>query len=74
MTAPKPCGSRIPPTWSVPLSPPDYDNLAKSCITREIADAAMLRRVDESEGRQVLGQFDALARSSFVRHARSISV
>jgi hypothetical protein len=38
------------------LNEADYTALADSSITPEIADAAMLRRVDESEGREVVGQ------------------
>jgi len=49
------CG-RIPPAWGGPLSEANYVVLAGSWITREIADAAMLRRVDEHEGREVVGQ------------------
>ena len=48
--------ARIPPDWGGPLSEDDYANLASSWITREIADAAMLRRVDTFEGREVICQ------------------
>ena len=48
--------SRMVPSWGGPLSDRDYATLESSWITRDIADAAMLRRVDESEGRQVVGQ------------------
>ena len=47
---------RVPPQWGGPLSESDYDNLAASWISREIADAAMLRRVDDFTGREILGQ------------------
>ena len=46
----------MPPSWGGPLSESDYATLAASWITREIADAAMLRRVDAHEGREVVGQ------------------
>lgn len=48
--------TRVPPPWGGPLSEGDYATLAESWITREIADAAMLRRVDTFEGREVVGQ------------------
>ena len=47
---------RAPPSWGGPLTEADYAALAACWITREVADAAMLRRVDESEGREVVGQ------------------
>jgi hypothetical protein len=47
---------RIPPSWGGPLSVTDYATLGSSWITPEIADAAMLRRVDDHEGRVVVGQ------------------
>jgi Domain of unknown function (DUF3854) len=50
-----PC-SRVPPIWGKPLSEADYLTLSGSWITREIAEQAMLRRVDELEGREILGQ------------------
>ncbi len=56
MTVPEAVRDRIPPNWGGPLSEADYAALAGSWITREIADAAMLRRVDESQGREVVGQ------------------
>jgi hypothetical protein len=46
----------VPPSWGGPLNEADYANLEASWITREIADAAMLRRVDEHQGREVIGQ------------------
>jgi hypothetical protein len=42
--------------WGGPLSESDYATLDSSWITRAIADAAMLRRVDATEGREVVGQ------------------
>src|SRR6516162_4392463 len=56
MTASNPRSGRIPPSWGEPLNESDYASLAASWITREIADAAMLRRVDEQQGREVIGQ------------------
>ena len=47
---------RMPPQWGGPLNKADYAALAGSWITPEIADAAMLRRVDASQGREVVGQ------------------
>ena len=46
----------IPPAWGRPLNPIDYTKLESSWITREIADAAMLRRVDSIEGNEIVGQ------------------
>ena len=45
-----------PPNWGGPLTDPDYAALSESWITREIANAAMLRRVDTHQGREVVGQ------------------
>jgi hypothetical protein len=47
---------RIPPSWGKPLTESDYATLGSSWITPEIADAAMLRRVDDHEGRVIVGQ------------------
>lgn len=47
---------RIPPPFGKPLSESDYATLDASWISREIADAAMLRRVDEYEAGEVIGQ------------------
>jgi hypothetical protein len=47
---------RVLPSWGRPLSESDYTTLESSWITREIADEAMLRRVDAIEGREVIGQ------------------
>jgi hypothetical protein len=44
------------PFWGRLLTETDYAALLECWITREIADAAMLRRVDADEGRQVVGQ------------------
>jgi hypothetical protein len=56
VTATEPIRDRIPPPWGRPLNENDYVALAASWITPEIADAAMLRRVDEQEGREAVGQ------------------
>ena len=55
MTAPEPIPERIPPAWGGPLTAADYAALLKSWIPQEIADAAMLRRVDQPQGRRLLG-------------------
>ena len=47
---------RARPPWGEPLAESDYEALGSSWITREIADAAMLRRVDDFTGRDILGQ------------------
>ena len=47
---------RVPPAWGRPLTKQDYSSLSNSWITPDIAEAAMLRRVDESEGREIVGQ------------------
>jgi len=44
------------PAWGGPLLESDYAALALSWITREIAEEAMLRRVDAILGREVMGQ------------------
>jgi hypothetical protein len=49
-------GARKPPAWGKPLNEDDYLRLAQSWITRELADLAMLRRVDSIEGCEVIGQ------------------
>ena len=46
----------VPPQWGGPLNEGDYAALDASWITREVADAAMLRRVDTFDGREVVGQ------------------
>lgn len=56
MTAALPTDTCMPPAWGGPLNENDYATLATSWITAEIADAAMLRRVDTQEGREVVGQ------------------
>lgn len=48
--------ARMLPSWGGPLGESDYATLDSSWITREIADAAMLRRVDAQTGREVIGQ------------------
>ena len=55
MTAPASIPDRIRPSQGA-LNDDDYIALAKSWITPELADAAMFRRVDEEEGRQIVGQ------------------
>jgi len=45
----------VPPSWGGRLTEEDYASLAASGITRELADQAMLRRMDTLEGREVLG-------------------
>jgi hypothetical protein len=45
-----------PPEWGTLLSDDDYRMLSASWITRDIADAARLRRVDDHEGREIVGQ------------------
>ena len=56
MTAPNPMRDHIPPFWGGPLSEDDYAALAASWITRELADEAMLRRVNAQDGRDIVGQ------------------
>ena len=46
----------IPPPWGCSLTEEDYAALEKAWISREIADAAMLRRVSDLEGREIVGQ------------------
>ncbi|MGD0577328.1 MAG: hypothetical protein ABSC08_00215 [Bryobacteraceae bacterium] len=56
MTAPVPNPDPVSPSWGGPLTEQDYSTLSSSWITREIADAAKLRRVDAYDGREVIGQ------------------
>src|SRR5215469_10832787 len=56
MTAPVPAPGRMPPNWGSPLADADYAALENSWILRELADQAMLRRVNDEEGREVVGQ------------------
>jgi hypothetical protein len=56
MTSAAPTGARAAPAWGGPLTENDYAVLGGSWITPEIADAAMLRRVSEYEGCEVVGQ------------------
>src|SRR6266851_3975666 len=56
MTAPTPICERVSPDWGGPLTEADYFTLGASWITREIADSAMLRRVDAQTGREIVGQ------------------
>jgi uncharacterized protein DUF3854 len=46
----------VAPPWGSSLNEGDYAALAACWITREIADAAMLRRVDTFDGREIVGQ------------------
>ena len=56
MTAPGPIRGVVPPPWGGALTEQDYASLAASWISPEIADQAMLRRVNEIEGREIVGQ------------------
>ena len=56
MTAATPVRNFVPPSCGGPLTENDYATLSGSWIARDIADAAMLRRVDEHEGREAVGQ------------------
>ena len=47
---------RTPPWWGGALTDEDYSVLARAWISRELADEAMIRRVDSTEGREVIGQ------------------
>ena len=49
-------GPRSAPSWGGPLTIDDYARLDQSWITPELADQAMLRRVNAQQGREVLGQ------------------
>src|SRR5688572_2617825 len=42
--------------WGKPLTQSDYAALEESWISPEIADAAMLRRVDDQQGQEIVGQ------------------
>src|SRR5437868_12241256 len=46
----------MPPPWGGPLTEKDYASLAASWITPELAEEAMLRRVDVHEGREIVCQ------------------
>src|SRR5665213_969926 len=48
-------GKLIAPGWGQPLTPEDRVAIAKSWISREIAEAALLRRVAHHEGREIVG-------------------
>ncbi|MCE5306801.1 MAG: DUF3854 domain-containing protein [Acidobacteriales bacterium] len=57
MTTATPIPDIVPPTCGGPLTENDYATLSSSSwITRNVADAAMLRRVEAHEGREVVGQ------------------
>lgn len=45
-------------SWGGPLNDTDYEKLARSWITRELADRALLRRVASSEGASIVGRRD----------------
>ena len=51
-----PNGRLVPPQWGGPLNEDDSAALAACWITREVADVAMLRRVNTVEGREIVGQ------------------
>lgn len=53
---PEPVVTRVCPDWGGPLNDQDYAALEASWISRDIADQAMLRRVDGIEGREVACQ------------------
>ena len=46
----------LPPRWGIALTADDYGVVEKVWISREIADAAMLRRVADHEGPEIVGQ------------------
>ena len=46
---------RVPPDWGGSLTEEDYSTLSRAWIPRELADAAMLRRVSDLEGREAIG-------------------
>lgn len=47
---------RTSPGWGGPLTAKDYEDLAKSWITPELADQAGLRRISGHEARDLVGQ------------------
>ena len=56
MTGTAPQLDRIPPKYGRPLTPEDLASLAKSWITPEMAEAAMMRSVDDKEAAEIIGQ------------------
>ena len=56
MTAPTVIPDRMPSRWGGPLTKEDYGALEKSGIPSELVDQALLRRVNEQEGREIVGQ------------------
>jgi len=48
--------ARKPPDWGTSLSDNDYRMLEASWMTRDIADAALLRRLSSLEGSEIVGQ------------------
>lgn len=55
MTEPGSLPTVRPPSWGEPLTENDYAGLLSSWISREVADQAMLRRVNSPAGREVVG-------------------
>jgi hypothetical protein len=47
-------GARLPPSWGESLTETNYASLECSWIDRDLADLAMLRRVDNLGGREVI--------------------
>ena len=50
--------SAAPFVYGSNLLPSDYENLQQSYITREIADSALLRRLTNEEGKEIVGRRD----------------
>ena len=48
--------TRVLPPWGGPLAATDFAALATSWITQELAEQAMLRRVDSQQGREATCQ------------------
>jgi len=44
--------------YGSPLGPDDYATLERAWISREIADSALLRRVNSEEGKEIVGRRD----------------
>jgi hypothetical protein len=55
VTCPTAAPGRVPPDWGGSLTEDDYSTLSRAWIPRELADAAMLRRVSDLEGREAIG-------------------
>jgi hypothetical protein len=58
MTAPNPPVSSIVPSWGGPLTNADYAALERSWISPELADQALLARVNSADGATILGRRD----------------